>query len=375
MMKTRIVRNTIVRFIAAGILFSSLGAQAENIVYQIDRAFGGATVKGTIETDGTIGSLAPGNILSWSLEADDGSDAHPPITIGSDSGGGLTGAGWAFFSATDSELLFDFDGAYAVGSFQDVQFFGGGPDFSVNFGFAATPQNNFGKKEQLVHFFDDPIPGQTHYAEALRNGVEVVGRVDLPAADCSAPAVSLGEVMAGFQAGLVAGTHTEYGPAGDYFLAASGEDRRGFLVPEAIVEQGVGRSAQCENDFILISGYAGSTIELPDGTRVRTPKEAIDSVSSGLGGFLVYQRFELDGVLIEHTNTAPKIGYMPNGRRGAIITSGIILEPYSLSQGDHRAVLTYGLDLDCLGRFGGVCDGIVDFDLVYAAPFYVNPAD
>ena len=378
MIRNKMMERTIVRLAAASLLLCSLGAQAQNIVYQVDRAFGGATVTGTIETDGTIGPLDPENIKSWSLQADDGSGEHAPITIGSATGGGLTGdnAGWSFFSATSSELVFDFDGAYAAGPIQSVQFFGGGADFSVNYAFGATEEFGFGKKENLVHFFDiPPVIGLTHYAEALRTGTVVIARVDIPVVDCSDPAVSLGEVMAGLQSGFVAGTHNEYGPAGDFFLAASGEDRRGFVVPEAIVENDAGRSAQCENDFILISGFAGSFIELPDGTQVRTPKDAIDSVSAGLNGFIVYQRFELDDVLVEEMNTTPRIGYLANGRRAAIIASGIIIEPYSLSQGNHWAVVTYGLDYDCLGRFGGVCDGNVDYDLVYSAPFFVNPAN
>ena len=378
MIGNKLMDRIIVRLTATGLLLCSLGAQAQNIVYQVDRAFGGATVIGTIETDGTIGALTPENIESWSLQADDGSGEHAPITIGSATGGGLTGDndGWTFLSATSSELVFDFDAAYAAGPIQAVQFFGGGADFSVNYGFGATEEFGFGKKENLVHFFDIPPDiGLTHYAEASRTGTVVIARVDIPVVDCSDPAVSLGEVMAGFQSGFVAGTHNEYGPAGDYFLAASGEDRRGFVVPEAIVDNHVGRSAQCENDFILISGSAGSTIELPDGTRVRTPKDAIDSVSAGLDGFIVYQRFEVDDVLVEEMNTAPKIGYLPNGRRAAIIASGIIIEPYSLPQGNHWAVVTYGLDLDCRPFRGGVCDGIADFDLVYSAPFFVNPAN
>jgi hypothetical protein len=378
MIRNKLLERTIVRLAAAGLLLCSLGAQAENIVYQVDRVFGGATVFGTIETDGTIGPLAPENIKSWSLQADDGSGEHAPITIGSATGGGLTGDnnGWSFFSATSSELVFDFDGAYAVGPIQGVQFFGGGADFSVNYAFGAGAEFGFGKKENLVHFFDiPPVIGLSHYAEALRTGTVIIARVDIPVVDCSAPAVSLGEVMAGFQSGFVAGTHNEYGPAGDYFLAANGEDRRGFVVPEGLVENDVGRSAQCENDFILISGFAGSTIEFPDGTKVRTPKDAIDIVNAGLDGFIVYQRFELDRVLVEQMNTAPKIGYMPNGRRAAIIASGIIIEPYSLSQGNHSAVVTYGLDFDCRLSRGGVCDGIADFDLVYSAPFFVNPAN
>jgi len=83
MKRSKIMRKTVFRIVAAGLLCGPLWARAENIVYHVDRAFGGATIIGTIETDGTIGALAPGNIVSWSLEADDGSGEHAPITIGS----------------------------------------------------------------------------------------------------------------------------------------------------------------------------------------------------------------------------------------------------------------------------------------------------
>ncbi len=167
------MKNNILKLAAVGLFIWSLGAQADNIVYQVDRAFGGATVIGTIETDGMIGSLSIANIRSWSFEVDDGSGEHGPVTFGSDSGGDLTGSGWQFLIGTETELLFDFDAAFAVGSFQDVQFFKEGSDFSYNYGWAANPGLGW-KKEQFVHFF----PGDFHLAEALRNGVEVVGRVD-----------------------------------------------------------------------------------------------------------------------------------------------------------------------------------------------------
>jgi hypothetical protein len=168
--------NNLLKLLVFGFLFWSLGAQAQT-VYQLDRTVGSGTVIGTIETDGTIGPLTPSNILSWSLEADDASGAHPPIIISSELGGGMTGAGWDYFSATESELLFDFVGAYdfasASGLFADVQFFGDGGaiDESINYGFAASPEGDYGKKENLAHFFPDGF----HYVESLRDGVMVVG--------------------------------------------------------------------------------------------------------------------------------------------------------------------------------------------------------
>ena len=171
-------KNKIVQIAAVSLLFWAYAAQAQSVVYQLDRSIGSGSLTGTIETDGTIGALDPDiNIVSWSFEVDDGSGAHPPIIISSESGGGMTGAGWGYFSATESELLFDFDAAYEfatqTGEFADVQFSGdaGAIDESVNYGFAASPAGDYGKKENLIHFF----PDGSHYVESPRDGVMVVG--------------------------------------------------------------------------------------------------------------------------------------------------------------------------------------------------------
>ncbi len=176
------MKKDLFKLVAVGFVFCSLGAQAQTITYQLDRTIGLGTVSGFIETNGTIGPLDPTDIVSWSLEADDGSGEHSPITIGSASGGGLTGAGWDFFSATESELLFDFEKAFDFASanelFADVQFFGdGGAMFeSINYGFAASPVDDFGEKENLTHFF----PGGIHYVESLRGLVVVIGTTNEP---------------------------------------------------------------------------------------------------------------------------------------------------------------------------------------------------
>lgn len=357
-MTERNANRTMAGIAVTSLLFWSLGAQAQNIVYEVDRAFGGATVVGTIETDGHIGPLTDNetHILSWQFTVDDGSNDHGPITFGSDSGGGMTGSGWEFLIATETELLFDFDSAYSAGGFRDVQFFVDTGTDGYNYGWAAAPGLGW-KKEQFVHFFD----GGPHYAEALRDGVEVVGRIPTPA-DCSAPAVSLGEAMAGFQAGLTAGPHTELGPAGDYFVAFQGEDRRGFVIPE-----NTDASQQCENDFILISGWFVVPLQQSDGT-VLTPMEALDRASSFTFRFgsVAGQRFEVDGVLMEHMNTTAKLGFLPDGRRVAYVNSGVLLEPGSLPVGSHSATITYELD------FGS--DGSIDFELPYSATFKINPA-
>ncbi len=348
------------RILTAALLFFTFSANAQNITYQVDRAFGGGTIVGTIETDGTLGALSQGNIVAWSFEAFDGVDTFQM----SSANGWLQGDAWGFLSATPTQLIFDFDDVNASGlSEKFITFHGdGGINNSYDYNLVGNLPYVI-KGEQIIHQFTTSSGNDGHSAQSPeRYNGEVIASVDGPAMDCSAPPVSLGEVMAGFQAGYTAGSHNDFGPAGSHFIAATGEDRRGFVVPE-----GIDSSQQCENDFILVGGYVGATIALPDGTRVRPPKRAIDIVNAGLNGFIVSQRFEIDGVTVEHVSTAAKIGYLPNGRRAAIIGSGIIMEPYSLSQGLHSAAVIYSLDF--FPR-----DGIPDFDYVVSTTIWINAA-
>ena len=145
-------------------------------------------------------------------------------------------------------------------------------------------------------------------------------------------------------------------------LGLFGEDRRGFIIPESI-----NLSYQCENDFILISGFLGAAITSASGFSFRSPKEAIDRVMSGFNGRYVGQRFEVDGVLIDHMNTPAKIGSLPSGTTLAAMSSGIIIEPYSLDQGWHVVKIVY--EIDHTG------DGIADFEHAEAATFRINAAN
>jgi len=161
-------------------LISSITAQAQT-VYQVDRVIGPGTVAGTITVDNNAipGQIGPEDIISWSFETNDGlSDpppAHGPIFISSAGIGGMEGNAWAYLSATESELLFDFDGAFSDQTVDGIGFNDGGAGFSVTYGFAGFAN---GKLEQLVHFFDDPVPGQSHYIEAVWAGTVVIAIVD-----------------------------------------------------------------------------------------------------------------------------------------------------------------------------------------------------
>lgn len=351
--------NSVVKIMTAALLFFALSANAQNISYNVDRAFGGGWITGTIETDGTLGTLGPGNIVNWSFVAFDGTDE---VAISSATGGFLNGNAWRYLTATSTNLSFDFDGALADPSVELISFVDEDPQVPETSSYNLLG-NFLGPIEQIVHQFGVPPNNGGHVVNSpARQGKIEIARTDKgPAVDCGAPSVTLGEVMAGFQSGFTAGSHTEIGPAGDYMLGLFGEDRRGFIVPESI-----DLSYQCENDFILVSGFIGAAITSASGVSIRSPKEAIDRVMSGFNGQIVGQRFEVDGVLLEHMNTPAKIGSLPSGTTLAVMSSGIIIEPYSLAPGWHVANIAY--EFDTTG------DGIPDFDYLVAATFRINAA-
>lgn len=166
--------------LALCVVMSSMTAQAQT-VYHVDRVIDTGTVRGTITVHNSAipGQIGPEDIISWSFETNDGlSDpppAHGPIVISSDGVGGLEGDAWAYLSATESELLFDFDGAYDDSAVFGIGFNDGGAGFSVTYGLAGFVN---GKLEQLVHFFDDPVPESAHYVDAVQTGVVVIGTTD-----------------------------------------------------------------------------------------------------------------------------------------------------------------------------------------------------
>jgi PEP-CTERM motif len=76
-------------------------------IFNVNRTIGLGSVVGSIETDGTIGVLATGNILDWTLTLNDGTG---PFTLlgplsGSNSALAISGTS---FSESASQLLFDF---------------------------------------------------------------------------------------------------------------------------------------------------------------------------------------------------------------------------------------------------------------------------
>lgn len=92
---------------AACLLLMSAG-DAAAITYVATRGVGDGTLDLSITTDGTLGVLADGNILDWSLTLTDGGD----VVLLEGPGGANNSDAQVFgdqLSATANDLLFDFD--------------------------------------------------------------------------------------------------------------------------------------------------------------------------------------------------------------------------------------------------------------------------
>ncbi len=315
------------------------GAQAQTITYQVDRSFGAGTIVGTIETDGISGPLSPGNIVSWSFEAFDGTDV---VSISSATGGFLLGTAWKYLTATSSELSFDFDGALADPdpSVEFIAFIGEDSQVPSTFGYNLLG-NFVGKVEQLVHQFGVPPNNGEHRVDSpTRSGQVVIASVAGTAANCGAPVVSLGEVISGLQAGLTGGFHTETGEPESFAGAVNFEERRGFIIPENGIS-----SVQCDNDHILIGEWFATPLD-----RFDTILEAKEWVTSLFGGLFVEYYLEVDGNRVDHIQTGTKIGFLPWGRQVAFFNAGYVIEPYSISPGPHTATFVLVRDADRNGE-------------------------
>ena len=175
-------KNKILKLATASLLFWSLGAQAQTIYY-FDRTVGAGTVTGSITIDNNAipGQIGPEDILAWSFETNDNlSDpppAHGPIVISSATGGFTVGNAWDYLSATEAELLFNFDEAYTDDGVYGIEFVGDGEGFSVAYALLGTAEFD-AKHEHLVHFFDVPVEDQSHFVLTAQEGEVVIATVD-----------------------------------------------------------------------------------------------------------------------------------------------------------------------------------------------------
>jgi hypothetical protein len=80
-----------------------------SIIYNVDRIIGDGAVTGFIETDGTLGVLGSGNITDWTFTLTAPNlDGGSPDVIDLASLNGETGIAGSAFTATSTQLLFDF---------------------------------------------------------------------------------------------------------------------------------------------------------------------------------------------------------------------------------------------------------------------------
>lgn len=99
---------------AALIMLFSTWASA-SIVYSVNRTIGAGTVVGSIETDGTLGTLNASNILDWTFTLTSPTLSGGSPDIITKTGAIQTNEAGGFLTATLSELLFDFSAGPALG--------------------------------------------------------------------------------------------------------------------------------------------------------------------------------------------------------------------------------------------------------------------
>lgn len=124
--------------IALTILLAATQCRASDITYEVDLTdigYDQSSVIGTIETDGTIGTLASIDLLSWNLEVSEPTSPSGAITFDLTNGdSALTLSGDAF-TATQTKLLYDFG---VIGNFEIAD---GGDAFGADS--TSNPDNNF----------------------------------------------------------------------------------------------------------------------------------------------------------------------------------------------------------------------------------------
>ena len=96
------------------VLGGAVSAVAAPVTYAVNHTIGSGSVVGSIETDGTIGTLSTANILNWTLTLSSPNLTSPNPDTFSAAGNIFAMSGTAF-SATVSDLWFDWganDGSY-----------------------------------------------------------------------------------------------------------------------------------------------------------------------------------------------------------------------------------------------------------------------
>jgi len=122
-MKLRTSLRMLLCGLVIGLSFFGNCKSALAITYNVNQTIGLSTVTGYIQTDGTIGALSHSNLTDWTLTVNFNSGATVSTLLGPLSGNNsdvlIPFALVNSFSATDSQLLFDFGNSF----FSRVVFF------------------------------------------------------------------------------------------------------------------------------------------------------------------------------------------------------------------------------------------------------------
>ena len=100
--------NALLRTAAVVAALASTAASA-NIVYTVNHAIGAGSIMGSIETDGTQGTISSANFVDWTFtETSAALTNGSPATFGSALGGSINDGTSGSLSATPTDLIFDF---------------------------------------------------------------------------------------------------------------------------------------------------------------------------------------------------------------------------------------------------------------------------
>ena len=146
--------------VAAALLGSGV-CSAAPITYTINQTIGAGSVTGTIQTDGTIGTLAAGNFIAWNLNLN-GVGASFNITDGN-SVAYVTGTD---VTATATDLLFNFSGLdsgvllFQQGLFSGTHYYCDATSTATCFqGASVSPQSYLDPSFQNVGVSGDQVIG------------------------------------------------------------------------------------------------------------------------------------------------------------------------------------------------------------------------
>src|SRR5450432_3108133 len=151
--------------IALLMLLGALVCTATPITYVVNRTVGVGSITGTIQTDGTIGTLSTGNITDWNLILNDGTHTFnlTGLLSGNNSAVVITGTD---VTASITQLLFSFDANVSALLFQQG-LFSGTHYYCANSAWSACFPNQESVVPQSI--FD---AGAIHVPQ---QGVQVIG--------------------------------------------------------------------------------------------------------------------------------------------------------------------------------------------------------